>query len=193
MFNTPKEDMDFFRADDSGITHYPHPQSTTMPEDRIFFLMHKATVDCLAGSHLTIAARKFQNALAKQIEAAPVSDTWVEMDDLFAFLQPLICHSTVQAMCGPTFLHSFPGFVEDFWTFNSAMPKLLQGRPRWMIPKAWQARERCIDTIKRWRGSCSKRNFDGNDMIPQRWNHFSKMQGLSDYGAACSDLGILWG
>lgn len=59
MFNTPKQDMMFFKADKSGITHDPHPQSSTRPEDRVFYLMHKATVDCLAGSHITFAAQRF--------------------------------------------------------------------------------------------------------------------------------------
>lgn len=66
MFNTSEQDMQIFVADNSGITHDPHPQSSTRPEDRVFYLMHKATVDCLAGSHLSIAAQKFQDALEQE-------------------------------------------------------------------------------------------------------------------------------
>lgn len=193
MFNTPNEDMMFFKADDSGITHDPHPQSSRAPEDRVFYLMHKATVDCLAGSHLTIAAHNFQTALANRIESSPIANEWVEMDDLYNFVQPLISYSTVQAMCGAKFLQMFPEFIGDFWNFNNKMPKLLQGWPRWMLPKAWQARERCIAIMKKWRKLCNEENFDGNAMIPRRWSYFSKMQGLSERGVASSDLGILWG
>jgi len=193
MFATPKPDMKFFEADDSGITHDPHPGSSTRPNDRVFYLMHKATVDCLAGSHITIAAQRFQAALTNRIEENPVADEWVEMDDLFTFLRPLISYSTVEAMCGANFLRTFPNFVGDFWNFNSKMPRLLQGWPRWIIPKAWQARDRCIATMKRWREMSNEENFDGNAMIPRRWSYFSKMEELSDHGVACSDLGILWG
>ena len=193
MFDTPKEDMMFFKADDSGITVDPHPQSSTRPENRVYHLMHKATLDCLAGSHLTIAARKFQAALATQIEASPIADEWIEMEDLFSFVQPLISYATVEAMCGANFLRMFPEFVGDFWNFNRRMPKLLQGWPRWMMPKAWKARDRCVQTMKEWRTLCDKETFDGNAMILQRWSYFSKMQGLSKHGVACSDLGILWG
>lgn len=193
MFDTPKKDMLFFKADDSGITHDPHPRSSTNPDDRVFYLMHKATVDCLAGSHLTIAAQKFHAALTSRIGELPITDEWVEMEDLHSFLLPLISYSTVQAMCGAQFLQMFPEFVGDFWNFNTKMPKLLQGWPRWMMPTAWKARDRCIATMKKWRMLCKEDNFDGNAMIPRRWSYFSKMQGISAHGVACSDLGILWG
>ncbi len=193
MFDTPKQDMRFFEADNSGITSAPHPRSSTRPEDRVFYLMHKATVDCLAGSHLAIAAQKFHDALRRRIEEVPIQDDWTEMDDLYSFLRPLISYSTIEAMCGKSFLETFPDFVCNFWNFNTKMPKLLQGWPRWMMPKAWQARDRCISTMTQWRKMSNEENFDGNAMIPRRWSYFSKMQGISEDGVACSDLGILWG
>ena len=193
MFNTSKKDMEFFEADRSGISHDPHPLSSTKPENRVFHLMHKATLDCLAGSHMMIAGERFQVALKRRIEAVPVQDRWVEMDDLFSFLKPLVSYSTIEAMCGPSFLRNFPEFGENFWHFNSSMPKLLQGWPRWTMPKAWQARDRCTSMMKEWRRISNEDNFDGNAMILRRWSYFSKMQGLSDDGIAKSDLGILWG
>ncbi len=193
MFDTPKQDMEFFEADKSGITHDPHPKSSTRPEDRVFYLMHKATVDCLAGSHVTLAAQRFEAALNRRIGKLPIHQDWVEMDDLFSFLRPLISSSTVEAMCGANFLRDFPDFVNDFWNFNSKMPKLLQGWPRCLMSKAWLARDRCISTMKQWRKTVDKENFDGNAMMLRRWSYFSQMQGLSDDGVACSDLGILWG
>lgn len=193
MFSTPKKDMMFFEADDSGISLDPHPRSSTQLDNRVFYLMHKATVDCLAGSHLSAAALAFQTALAQRIHDQPISSEWIEMEDLYSFLRPLISYSTIEAMCGQSFLRMFPGFAEDFWMFNGTMPKLLQGWPRWMMPKAWQARDRCIATMKKWRSMSEGEAFDGNAMIPRRWSYFSKMSGLSQQGVACSDLGILWG
>lgn len=100
-------------------------------------------------------------------------------------------------MCGANLVKMFPEFIDSFWNFNSSMPKLLQGWPRWMMPKAWQARDQCISTMKQWRKMSGKegfeKNFDGNVIILRRWSYFSKMQGLSDDGVACSDLGNLWG
>lgn len=201
MFNTSSKDMTFFYADNSGLTHDPHPMSNVRPEDRVFYLMHKATVDCLAGPHLALTSRDFQTALKKRIAEVPIGDDWMTMPDLYAWLRPHISHATVKAMCGSLFLQLSPTFVEDFWNFDKAMPKLLQGWPRWMNPSAWKAREKCIDGMRRWRKLSDGRNpssvtdaaFSGNEMIRARWRYFSKMDGLSDEGVASSDLGILWG
>lgn len=193
MFGTPKSDMKFFEADDSGITHDPFPHTSTRPQDRVFYLMHKATVDSLAGSHLVSSAQSFQTALAKKIEDLPISDDWVEFPDLFNFLRPIISCATIEAMCGSYFVTQYPKFTKYFWQFNADMPKLLQGWPKWLMPGAWVARDRCIETMKKWRKTSSDDNFNGNAMIPQRWSYFSEMKGLSEHGVACSDLGILWG
>lgn len=167
------------------MIHTPRAQKTVF--------MHKATVNCLAGSHITIATKNFQAALERRIKTVPVGTEWFEMDDLFSFLRPLISNSTFEAMCGAHFLKMFPEFVDNFRSFNRRMPKLLQGWPRWMMPKAWQACDQCISTMTQWRNMSNEEIFDGNAMIQRRWGYFSKMQGLSDHAIACSDLGILWG
>lgn len=193
MFGTPKSDMKFFEADDSGITHDPFPHTSTRPQDRVFYLMHKATVDSLSGSHLVSSAQSFQTALAKKIKDLPISDDWVEFPDLFNFLRPIISCATIEAMCGAYFLTQYPKFTQYFWQFNADIPKLLQGWPKWLMPGAWVARDKCIEMMKEWRKTSSDDNFNGNSMIPQRWSYFSEMKGLSEHGVACSDLGILWG
>ena len=111
VFNTPGKDMPMFWRNRSGVTHDPHPQSSTRPENRVFYLIFKATVDCLTGSHLTLAAQRFQTALKRRIEYVPVQQGLVEMDDLLKFLWPLIAYPTVKAICGASFLKEFPDFV----------------------------------------------------------------------------------
>ena len=192
MFNAPKQDMKFFKADVSGIASEPHPQSSIRPENRVHSLMHKATVDCLAGPQLAITGQRFQTALERRIEALPVKDEWVEMDDLFSFLRPLISYSALEAMCGASFLQTYPEFFENFWHFDREMPTLLNGWPRWIMPKAWRARDRCLSAMKRWRQSSNEDNFDGNEFHRRKWSYYSKMQGISDDGIASSDLGFLW-
>lgn len=194
MFATPKEDMKVYESDDSGICHDPHPQSSVKPEDRVFHLVHKAVADNLSGPGLKISAQRFKDALVQHIEASPITEEWVEMDDLFGFVRPFISRSTIQAMCGDDFFRMYPEFFDDFWYFNVSMPKLLHRYPRWMVPKAWQARDRCIAVMKKWRKEVEGTDdFQGNGMISQRWAFFSKIQGLSDDGVAASDVGILWG
>ena len=191
MFDAPKHDMKFFNADTSGIAHEPHPQSSIRPENRIHSLMHKATVDYLAGPHLIITGQRFQTALERRIKALPMKDEWIEIDDLFSFLRPLISYSAIETICGVSFLKTFPGFFDDFWTFDSKMSTLLNGWPRWLIPKAWQARDRCLLAMKQWR-RLSNENFDGHEFYWRKWSYYSKMRGISEDGVASSDLGFLW-
>ena len=192
MFDAPKNDVKFFKADVSGIAYEPHPQSSIRPENRVHSLMHKATVDCLAGPHLTITGQRFQAALRRRTGALPVKNEWVEMDDLFDFLRPLISYSAIEAACGVSFLETYPDFFDSFWQFDSRMPTLLNGWPRWTMPKAWQARDRCLSALKQWRQSSNEENFEGNEFHWRKWSYYSTMQGISEGGVASSDLGFLW-
>ena len=193
MFNTPRKDMAYIKKDRSGISHDPHPRSDTKPENRVFHHAFKATADYLTGPHMLITARNFQRAMQKRISMVPIQDRWTEMDDLLGFLRPLIAQSTVEAICGQTFVKRYPNFVENFYEFNGKVHAFLYGWPGFFMPKASRARERCISVLKDWRATTSEKDFDGNGMMTARWRYFSKMSGMSDYGVACQDLGILWG
>ena len=195
MFATSKEDMKIYEADNSGVAHEPHPRSSIKPEDRVLHYIHKSIAETLSGPQLTIAAQRFKDALVSQTKASPITGEWVEMEDLFTFVQPMISRSTFQAMCGASFLQKFPEYYEDFWYFNQNMPKFLHRFPRWIIPRAWQARDRCFAAMKKWRKMCQEEGdaSEAGAMIQQRWSYFSKMQGLSEDGVARSDVGILWG
>ncbi|KAL8692082.1 MAG: hypothetical protein Q9218_002811 [Villophora microphyllina] len=185
--------MTYIRKDKSGSSHDPHPQSSTKPEDRVFHQAFKATADLLTGSHLNLTSQNFQAAMMKGIDDVPVQQEWVEMNDLFGFLRPLIAHATVEAVCGKAFVERFPDFVENFYDFNSKATSFLYGWPAFLMPRANRGRERCIAIMREWRKTHDELNFHGNGMVLRRWSYFSKMQGMSEYGVACQDLGILWG
>ncbi|KAL9577889.1 MAG: hypothetical protein Q9212_006081, partial [Teloschistes hypoglaucus] len=193
LFGTPRRDMICIRNDKSGSSHDPHPQSSTRPEDRIFHHMFKATVDTLTGVNLNVTASKFQLAMKRRIEEAPIQQEWVEMDDLFDFLRPLIANATVEAVCGTAFVEKYPDFVENFYAFNDKATTLLYGWPGFLMPRANRGRERCIAIMQEWRRTFDEQAFDGNPMMLHRWSYFSKVEGMSEYGVACQDVGIVWG
>ena len=192
MFGMSKQDLNFFEADSSGVSRNPHPQSTTASKDRVHYFTYKSIIHGLSGSQLVIAGQKFQAALKRRTDAVSVQDEWVEMDDLYSFLLPLISNATFEAICGARFLTLFPHFVADFWTFHSKMPRLIQGWPRWTMSKTWQARDRCLSVMKEWRRVSDNENFDGNPLYQRRWGLFSEVHGLSEDAAASNDLGVLW-
>ncbi|KAL8639944.1 MAG: hypothetical protein Q9228_003084 [Teloschistes exilis] len=193
LFGTPRRDMIAIRQDKSGSSHDPHPQSSTRPEDRIFHHMFKATADTLAGANLNTTASKFQIAMKRRIEEAPVQQEWLEMDDLFGFLRPLIANATVEAVCGTAFVEKYPDFVENFYAFNDKATSFLYGWPGFLMPRANRGRERCIAIMQEWRRTFDAQGFDGNPMMLHRWSYFSKIKGMSGYGVACQDVGIVWG
>ncbi|KAI4247292.1 MAG: hypothetical protein LQ352_006198, partial [Teloschistes flavicans] len=193
LFNTPRRDMVCIRSDKSGSSHDPHPQSSTRPEDRIFHHMFKATADTLTGANLNATASKFQVAMKRRIEELPIQHEWVEMDDLFGFLRPLIANATIEAVCGTAFINQYPDFAENFYGFNDKATSFLYGWPGFLMPRANRGRERCIAIMQEWRRTFDEQDFDGNPMMIHRWRYFSKMQGMSDYGVACQDVGIVWG
>ena len=192
MFGSSKQDMKYWHSDNSGITIDPHPQSLVKPENRGHHTMYHAISRGLTSCNLRIAGENFQAALQRRIDTVPVHNEWVEMDDLYSFLLPLISESTFTAMFGSRFLEIFPDFAENFWTFHRKMRKLAVGWPRWIMPKAWEARDYCLSALKQWRGIHEKEDSKVNALYQERWEFFSKTQGLSDDGAASSDLGITW-
>ncbi|KAG6985307.1 cytochrome P450 [Physcia stellaris] len=162
------------------------------PDHRVSYLMLKTTADYLSGTHLTATAQKYQAAMKSQVDILPIGDDWVEMDDLFSFTRRLIANSTVETMLGSSFLSQFPDFVDNFYTYNSRIRRFLQGWPKFLLPKAWCARKRCIDIMQQWRKTVNAQDFDGSPMMLKRWSWFEKWN-ISDDAIAASDLGILWG
>ena len=110
MFGSSKQDMKYWISDNSGITIDPHPQSSVRPENRGHHTMYKAIAHGLTSCNLMKAGENFKAALQRRIDAVPVHEQWVEMDDLYSFLLPLIAESTFTAMFGSKFLDIFPDF-----------------------------------------------------------------------------------
>lgn len=109
---------------------------------------------------------------------------------------------TFSTFCGPLYLALWSKPCADRTsshnTLNSPrtsgnLTLICQNYYKWLMPGAWVARDRCVETMKKWRKTSSEDNLNGNAMIPQRWEYFSKMTGLSEHVVACSDLGIFWG
>ena len=193
MFGVPGKEMPFFLGDRTGSSHDPHASSPARdPDHRVSYLMLKTTADYLSGPHLTATAQKYQAAMKSQVDSLPVGDDWVEMDDLFNFARRLIANSTVETMLGSSFLSQFPDFVDSFYTYNNRIRRFLQGWPRFLLPKAWCARKRCIEIMRQWRKTVNVHDFDGSPMMLKRWTWFEKWN-ISDDAIAASDLGILWG
>ncbi|KAL8657482.1 MAG: hypothetical protein Q9226_001876 [Calogaya cf. arnoldii] len=177
----------------TGSSHDPDAQSPARnPDQRVPYVMLKNTAEYLSGGNLTATAQRYQTAMRSQLASVPVEDEWIEMDDLFSFARRVVANSTCETMLGAKFLAQFPDFVDNFYAYNSRIRRLLQGWPRLLIPRAWGARERCIEIMRQWRKTLNVEEFDGSPMMLKRWSIFEKWN-ISDDAIAAQDLGILWG
>ena len=193
MFALPEKEMPFFLSDRTGSSHDPHTQSPPRNADqRVAYLMLKTSAEYLSRENLTATAERYQVALKNQLAAVPVQGEWVEMDDLFDFARRLVANATCESILGSKFLTKFPDFVDNFYVYNSKIRRLLQGWPRFLVPRAWQARKRCIEIMRQWRKTLNVHDFDGSPMMLKRWSYFEKWN-ISDEAIASQDLGILWG
>lgn len=193
MFALPKKDMPFFWSDRTGSSHDPHTQSPPRAADqRVAYLMLKTSAEYLSRGNLAATAERYQIAMKNQLSDVPIQGEWVEMDDLFDFARRLVANATCESILGSTFLTQFPDFVDNFYVYNSRIRRLLQGWPRFLIPRAWQARKRCIEIMGQWRKTLNVHDFDGSPMMLKRWSIFAKWN-ISDEAIASQDLGILWG
>ena len=193
MFALPDQDMPLFWSDKTGSSSDPHTQSPPRDADqRVHYLMLKTTAEYLSRENLAATAQRFQTAMKNQLADVPVQGEWVEMADLFDFTRRLVAKATCESILGTNFLNQFPDFVDSFYVFNSKIMRMLQGWPRFLMPKAWQARKRCLEVMQQWRKTVNVHDFDGNPLMPKRWSYFEKWN-VSDEAIASQDMGILFG
>ena len=205
LFGTSKDVLEFYEFDDSGINTLPHPNSRIQPENRIHHITHKTTVELLAGKHLKSLARSFQHILKKRVSNLEVGSDWIDMPDLLSLLQSHMFSAAVEGMCGPYFLSLNPDFAQNFWDFDGYMPCILKGYPRFLKPAAWQARDKCLASVKKWHtylkqhdphGLVDMENvqdpYYGTTLMRARQNYSLKMKAMTADAIASADLGLIW-
>ena len=192
------------RSDDSGKSPRPHPSSCVEPDNRIWFHTHDTAARFLSGPHLTNLSSNFQRCLEERIGTNVLSHQWIEQTDLYSFVYDLMFPSQIEALFGTSFLHLSPSFPADFKEFHSGLFYLLLGYPRWMVPKAWDARERCLESIKKYHARLDEEKYEktnhgekkdficGSEFIRARERMHAKMKRLDADAIASSELGVIW-
>ena len=206
LFGTPANVIPFYAADDSGVNSTPLPGSRVRPEHRITYFQTRAAHKHLSGPGLVQMTELFLNVLRRRIHASHIESEWVDLPDLYQFLQHEVFSAAVEALCGTHLLSQSPTFVEDFWEFVSSVPTLFKGFPRWMSPKPYRIRDRLLDAIKRWhklaheRSDCTK--IDANDpewepyfgskLMRARQEYSRSMEFMNADALAAEDLGLIF-
>lgn len=111
----------------------------------------------------------------------------------------------MEAVCGPHMFSLNPTFAEDFWAFDKNILSLLKGYPRWISPKAWESRDRCLQAVKSWHQYANE-HYDDVEIDPDteyeplfsakfiraRQQYYSKIKSITADAKASVDLGLIW-
>lgn len=207
-FGVTVADSSFYLADNTGINNQPEPHSNMIsPEHRIFHLVYKSVHTGLSGVGLAEMERQLIKNLGEQMHNLPIKyDEWTAIPDLYGgLIQRMAFEGAMVSLCGPHILEVNPNFHDDFWTFDNRLPSLTREVPRWLAPKAYKARDKMNQSMRRWQEFAHK-NYDvtkanedkreweeffGSRLMRTRHEFFGKMP-LSKETIAADDLGLIW-
>lgn len=205
LFGMRSKPLSVYAADDSGDRPEPHSGSTTEPRNRIDFLTHDSLVKFLSGPSLSRLYERFNRNLSNRLMALEIGTEWIEIPDFLEFIQMELSTAVLEATMGPQLIAQNPTFVRDLFEYDSAVPILSKGLPRFIYPKAYKIRDRMLFMIKRWY-VYARDNFDddlvdadgdfdpfwGSEHMRHRQRVLRKVDGFEDDAIASSDLGLIW-
>ncbi|KAI5861438.1 cytochrome P450 [Durotheca rogersii] len=206
LLGLPRSAVNFYQADDSGMSLTPRPGSKTRPENRINFLIaHNAKV-YMSSSHLQTLDELYVAILLRRLDALDVGDEWVAFPDLHVFLQRIAMHSSIEALAGSKVLELCPQLVEDILVFQSYVPDFLHLRPRWLVPEAYRVRKRILDGFKKWEEHALKHSdcsqvgpedaewepYWGTKLVRVRQQYTRNAKGMNADARATENLGFIF-
>ncbi|KAI1046556.1 hypothetical protein LB505_013353 [Fusarium chuoi] len=200
-FGLPECDMPIYVDDDSKYGHVD-------PSKRFDFVQHRDLHALLTGGPLNSMTAKFVEVYSDMIEkdTSFSEGEWTEVDDLYEWLKNNLFRAAITALCGDKFLELSPTFIEDFWIFDYQLPNLFRRMPRWLVPKSYAARDKCLESMLRYH-EYGNQLFDFTDedgVIREEWTSefgtklMSARQkmfqsvGMTPRGGAALDLGLMW-
>ena len=205
ILKMPKDALAFWMSDTSGMLAQPLPDSHVPPHLRVDYMNHKSVAKLLTGVGFKPLCDRFTQKLSQRLLAtASVGIEWVDHPDLFAFMQTELLTPAMEALWGTRVFSMNPDFEQDIWQFMKRVPYLAKGYPRWLAPSAYEARDKCLDSVKHWHSSISAsletpaRSMDqwnpeyGTEFVKYRHCTWSHMPRMNADAVASEDLGMMW-
>ena len=205
MCKMPKDALEFWLSDDSGMLAKPHPDSNVPAHLRVDYMTHESVKKLLTGPGFKHSCDRYTRNLSQRLlENSLIGSEWVKHSDLFEFFQTELFPAAVEAMWGTKIFALNPGFVQDMWEYSRGLPYLAKGYPWWLAPSAFRARDKCIESIKHWHTAIAS-NLDtplqgmdqwnadyGTEFVKYRHQAWSKMDRMNADAMASEDLGMIW-
>lgn len=207
VLGTPDHVLPLYVEDNSGQLVRPMPGSQVRPENRIRYFHTKAAHLHVAGTSGMRLGELYMQTLSRNIsDDTSIGTEWVELPDLYCFIQRMVFPAAVESFCGSSILSLNPTLTEDFLAFDRSIPTLLKGLPRWLCPGAYKSRDKVLALIKRWHTYANEHSdfsrtgredpewdpYFGSKYIKARQRFLHGIEGMNADGRASEDLGFLF-
>ncbi|KAA8575355.1 hypothetical protein EYC84_004527 [Monilinia fructicola] len=151
IFGMPAEALEMYANDDSGLAAQAPLDSSVAPNNRVDYRTHVGMLKFTKGAGLSNFCDRLVIGFHQRLTALSVSDKeWLELPDFMAFFDETFGSALVESICGPSLTRLSPDFAKDFSRYDMEIPGLLKGLPRWLIPDAYDARDKLLASIKQW-------------------------------------------
>mgnify|MGYP001940411620 CR=1 FL=1 len=159
------------------------------------------------GSNLGVLDKRLFDTMKRTVGesmGSAVEGEWVDIPDLFAFALHHITYAIATTLLGSELLSSYPGLIDDLWIHIEATDLFFMGLPRFVMPKAYAARDRMLANFRAWSTKSEelrKRNevnttwdpVAGSALLQEREELYSEMPGHDEYARSAQTLGLLYG
>lgn len=157
MFGTSVKASLYWDKDDSGIGLQPRKGSQVRPEHRVHLWGTSLPKTFLAGRHLAPLNERFTALLQDQLDSYGIGqDEWVELPDLYSFIQSIIGRALTGTVMGPRLLELNPTLLDDFYAYDNNLIKLMFGWPQWLAPDVYRVRDRLRAAMAKWHAEAAR-------------------------------------
>lgn len=198
----PAKDAALVAKDVSGSSRLPLTE--TREEDRIWRKFHELYESHLLGSNAVSSLTDlFINTMIDQLNTISTESSLECGVD--AFMKHHMFRASTIALAGQGVFDADPEFAETFWEYDEDFMPLLYGLPKFIYQKGWDARDRCLNTVKSYLGrawqqldwsACHEANPGwesnfGSKLIREREVAMEKY-GIGLDGRASFQMGLIW-
>ncbi|KAF2797967.1 cytochrome P450 [Melanomma pulvis-pyrius CBS 109.77] len=210
MFGGSEAIVHALQHDNSGIGAKPYPGSNVHPGRRLLRNQILFFSDAFSRGSLDELVPRFVKNLQDWCaeSSSVVGSDWVEKPDLYEFVRDILFSCSVDSFFGKNLRQLNPNLDKDFWEYDDNISFLATPMPRWLRPNAIKARDRCHDSMKRWREHAVNESKSLSLQVPEdaSWDPvwglgairrrnklFDATGGLLDkQNRASTDLALLW-
>ncbi|TGO52383.1 hypothetical protein BCON_0142g00090 [Botryotinia convoluta] len=208
IFGMPRKALDMYAKDDSGLVAQPPTNSSVAPNNRVDYRTHVGMLRFTKGAGLSNFCDRLVTGLCQRLAAFSVDEEWIELPDFMAFFDQNFGSALVESICGPSLTRLSPEFAKNFSRYDMEIPGLMKGLPRWLIPDAYEARDKLLASIKQWH-AFARDHFKEASISPDGdadpyWGSlfirerqaeggiFATTDNFGEDARAACDLGFIW-